>query len=133
MGATATAVTIMTPFLRERHRYSVLHLRYAGQPRGCFPGNFPRNIRLRRLLSAQMVANIIEGRQRYPQFGHILILPHHRHTTATAARPEGDCTPGYNPPPDSRQGLKTLTTLHPAETRPAKMELHDLAAGVKLF
>jgi hypothetical protein len=44
------------PVRRQRRRHSVWHLRYSGQPRLGFPGHFPRNIRLRRLLPPQMVA-----------------------------------------------------------------------------
>jgi hypothetical protein len=44
-------------------------------------------------------------------------------------------TPGHGNIPHRRQSFKTRTraTIHPTETRPAKMELHHLPADVKLF
>ena len=57
------------------------------------------------------------------------VYPHHHHYH----RLESNGASGYHRLPHWDQGLKTGTrsTIHPKETCPAKMELHDLTPDVK--
>ena len=71
-------------------------------------------------LGSRASGQLREGSEVYPH--------HHNHY-----RLESDGAPGYHPLPHRDQDFQTGTcsTIHPKETCPAKVELHDLTADVK--